>query len=99
MLQDILLTAKEIPDIIAKSETKLNENNLFNINIPGYVFLNTNSETSAGGVGLYLSNDLEFIRRRDLELLEEGIGSCWVELNRRKTKEHYHWLHLPTPIQ
>lgn len=47
---------KEGPDVIAISETKLKENNLTNISIPGYEFLNTNSKTSAGGVGLYLIN-------------------------------------------
>ena len=51
-LNDFILTAKETPEIIAISETKLQDEN---INIPGYVFLNANSPTRAGGVGLYIS--------------------------------------------
>lgn len=86
LLQDILLTTKETPDIIAISETKLNENSRHNITLPGYVFLHTNSQTSAGGVGLYISNELQFIRRRDLELSTDGIESCWVELIRKRQK-------------
>ena len=30
-----------------------------NLNIPGYAFVNVNSKTRAGGVGMYVSNDLE----------------------------------------
>ena len=68
MLNDILDTFKKVLDIIAISETKLNDNFLSNISIPGYSFLNTNSKTSVGGVGLYLAEELNFIRRCDLEL-------------------------------
>ena len=87
-LEDIILTVKGTPEIIAISETKLQEKNIYNISIPGYVFLNTNSPTSAGGVGLYISEELSFIRRRDLALSDDGIESCWVEITRKKTKEH-----------
>ena len=67
-LNDFILTVKETPEIIAVSETKLDDQNIYNISIPGYVFLNTNSPTRAGGVGLYISKELTFIRRRDLEM-------------------------------
>ena len=55
------------------------------MNIPGYAFVNTNSKTQAG-VGLYLSNDLEFSRRSDLDILNDGIESCWIELARTAQK-------------
>ena len=51
-LNDILFSVKETPNIIAISETKLSDNNLLNVSIPGYSFLGMNSKTSAGGVGL-----------------------------------------------
>ena len=51
-----------------------------NLNIPGYAFVNTNSKPQAGGVDLYLSNDLEFSRRSDLDISDDGIESCWIEL-------------------
>ena len=78
------MTVKETPEIIAISETKLQDENICDISIPGYVFLNTNSPTRAGGVGL--SKDLTFIRRRDLEITGDGIESCWVEIMREKEK-------------
>ena len=77
---------KETPDVTAISKTKLNDNSRQNINIPGYTFLNTNSKTAAGGVGLYVSEDLEFVRRRDLHLCLDGVESCWIELPRKRQK-------------
>ena len=56
-LNDLILTVKQTPEIIAISETKLQDENIYNISIPGYVFLNTNSPTSAGGVAfIFLKN-------------------------------------------
>ena len=74
-LNDLILTVKETPEIIAISETKLQDENVYNISIPGYIFLNTNSPTRAGSVGLYISKELTFIRRRDLEITGGGIES------------------------
>ena len=42
-----------LPSIIFVSETCINVNPLFNINIPGYTFLQTRSPTKAGGLGTY----------------------------------------------
>ena len=86
MLHDILSTVKTTPDIIAISESKINENTSANLNIPGYAFVNTNPKTQAGGVGLYLSNNLEFSRRSDLDISDDGIESCWIELARTTQK-------------
>ena len=72
--------------IIAISESKIKENTSANLNIPGYAFVNTNSKTQAGGVGLYLSNNLEFSRRSGLDISDDGIESCWMELARTAQK-------------
>ena len=85
-LNDLILTVKETREIIAISETKLQNENIYNISIPGYVFLNNNSPTRAGRVGLYISQELNFIRRQDLEITSDGIESCWVEIMRQKEK-------------
>ena len=86
LLHDILSTVKSVPDIIAISETKINENTSANLNIPGYAFVNVNSKTRAGGVGMYVSNELEFSRRNDLDISDDGIESCWIELARTAQK-------------
>ena len=88
MLHDILSTVKTTPDIIAVSESKINENTSANLNIPGYTFVNINSKTQAGGVGLFISNDLEFSRRSDLDISGDGIESCWIELAHTAQKKY-----------
>ena len=86
-LNDILMRVKELPNIIAISETKLSDNNPFNTSIPGYSFLSVNSKTSAGGVGFYVSENVNFKRRNDLDLgLREGLENCWIEIERKKQK-------------
>ena len=85
LLHDILLTVETRPrDVSAISETKINENSYANISLPGYNFVNTNSKSQAGGVGLYLANKLEFSRKTDLDISHNGIESCWVELTCHK---------------
>ena len=46
--------------------------------ISGYAFISTNSATSAGGVGLYIADKIDFIRRRNLELPGDKVESCWT---------------------
>ena len=72
-LHDILITVNETPSIIVISETKLSDNSINNISIPGYHFVKKNSKSNAGGVGLYVKEDLKFHRRSDLELEAHGL--------------------------
>lgn len=64
----------------------LKENNIYNINIPGYSFISANSRTAAGVVSIYIANELDFFRRRDIELSGDNIESRWVEIRREKLK-------------
>ena len=41
---------------------------------------------NTGGVELYVSEDLEFVRRRDLDLCMDGVECCWIELSRKRQK-------------
>ena len=86
LLNDILTTFKEMPSIIAISETKLNENNISNISIPGYQFLSKHSPTNAGGVGIYIKDNIQVIRRQDFEFDFDGVETCFLEVPRIKQK-------------
>ena len=87
LLNDILLTVNEIPSVIAISETKLTDKGIQNISLPGYEFIDQNSETNAGGTGLYIKDNIKlFIRRTDLEFSTTGLETCFVELPRTKQK-------------
>ena len=86
LLHDILTSVKSLPDITAISETKLNNNTSANLYIPGYLFISTDSKSQAGGVGLYISDQLEF-SRRDFDISHDGIESCWIEITRERRKK------------
>ena len=45
-----------------------------------------NSRTNAGGVGIYIKENLKFIRRQELEFLTDGLETCFVELPRERQK-------------
>ena len=86
LLNDILTTFKEMSSIIAISETKLNENNISNISSPGYQFLSKHSPTNAGGVGIYIKDNIQVIRRQDFEFDFGGVETCFLEVPRIKQK-------------
>ena len=76
-MTDIAIT----PDIIAISETKLNNNsNYNNIQLPGYTFVNKNSLTQAGGVGKYVKTNLIYKIISDLDLHNDHIEDIWVKV-------------------
>ena len=75
-----------MPSIIAISETKLRENNVYNISILGYEFISKPSKTNTGGVELYIKDDIQFIKRPGLEINLDGIETCFIELPRVKQK-------------
>ena len=71
-------------DIIGISETKISEqlNQNINLNIDGYTFEGTSTETHFGGVGLYIKNGINFNKRNDLSKSLRGISeSIFVELS------------------
>ena len=56
LLEELLFSYKILPDIIGISETKLNKNsNINSILLNGYKFHFLNSQSNAGGVGLYIN--------------------------------------------
>ena len=68
LLHDILYCLESRPNIIAISETRLNENSVSNIELPHYYFFHHDSPTAAGGAGLYVSKNLKSIPRSDVQL-------------------------------
>ena len=68
------------PDILAISETKLNNRSVINIDMPQYNFFHTDSETAAGGAALYISKNLKAIPRADIKFTMPLVESCWAEI-------------------
>ena len=53
---------------MAFSETKINSFNINLINIATYQFERNDSLTNAGGVGLYIKEDLQYVVRTDISI-------------------------------
>ena len=48
------------PNIICLTEARLKQNSLVNTQIPGYKFCHVDSDTNAGGVGIYIDEEIKF---------------------------------------
>ena len=67
------------PHIISLSETKIKGKPLTNISLPGYSFLHNNSQTNAGGVGVYIH---ESLRYDELDCTTDfaGCEDIWIKI-------------------
>ena len=69
------------PDIIAISETKLNErSNLAQIQLPGYNFSHTDSLTRTGGVGIYANSKIRCSVKAELMKGSIECEDIWIEV-------------------
>ena len=80
ILNYFLYTFDNIPDVLAITETKLNDNNVANIDLLNYNFYHTDSPTMAGSAGLYMRKDLQAIHRPDIKFNIPLVESCWSEI-------------------
>ena len=71
--------------IIGLSETriKVDRDQLINTAIPGYIFFSQPTVHEAGGVGLYIRDDIEFHLRDDLSVTTEEYECLWIEIHRK----------------
>ena len=76
------------PHIISLTETKIKDKPLVNITIPGYTFLHANSVSKAGGVGVYVSDLLQF-KKLLFEASFSGSESIWINLTYPGTDINY----------
>ena len=74
--------------IIGLSETRLinNKDSLINTDIPGYTLISQPTNSSAGGVGLYVKQDLNYTLRTKLSLSNSDFESLWIEIDNQSYK-------------
>jgi len=84
-LEEIITPCSKPPDIIALSETRIKETSII-ATLPGYNFINENSQTQAGGVGAYIKNNLKYLQRRDLQFKMHGCENIWLEIIGKRQK-------------
>jgi len=68
------------PDVVCVSETRIKENPVCNISIPGYEFLHVDSPTNAGGVAMYVSTNYKFEINKNIKLNLPECEDLWINL-------------------
>jgi exonuclease III len=87
-LLEILDTKGYHIDVVAVCETFITEENKNLCDIEGYNFESEYRKTkNGGGIGLYISSELNYIKREDLTVFIEGtLESCFVEIINKQGK-------------
>ena len=86
-LQLLLSALKLNFDVIGISETKEQSSGfLSNVDLDGYIFYSQCSNTSAGGVGLYVKENLDHMIRYDLSIAEDEFETIWTEIKNAKSQ-------------
>ena len=87
--------------IIDLSEIKFTQNKevVSNIEIPNYNFIFQQSLSNSGGVGIYIRENLKFVRRHDLVLFLTFVKLCGLRLLIQNKETHYVLLYTDTPVQ
>ena len=84
-LEQLLAVSNKVPDIIAISETRLNDSSNMNcIQLPGYSFRFKHSVTGSscfGGVGLYIRENLNYKELPNLSFDFDGCETYFIEVN------------------
>ena len=84
-LEKLLPQLGKLPDIIAISEIKLHSR--FCFYLEGYLFIQQNSNTKAGGVGMFIKDTINYKTVSSFNLKVEGCEELWVKINSNKTEK------------
>ena len=79
-IEEFLSELNVLPEIISISETKLNSQSTSNVNIAQYDYFHNDSPSKAGGVGLYVKNNVKYSLRNDLNLHLSNCKDIWIEI-------------------
>ena len=71
-----------LSEIKASVDTPISDN----IELPGYKFHYTPSNSAAGGVGIYVKSDLRANKRDDLSFTNDDFETIWIEIDNSKAK-------------
>lgn len=74
------------PEVICISETKIKNEPLSNITLPGYSFINVPSPTNAGGVGVYVSQKCYHKQISSYNIVLQGCENLWLTIECPYTK-------------
>ena len=79
-IEELLQIIKIQPDILAISESKLNNNNKGKASLINYTMVHCDSLSNAGGVALYVSNSLEFHKIDEYSFASSHSETLFIEV-------------------
>ena len=65
---------------LIETKLKIDQEEILNINTPGYNFLSQPSLSNAGGVEVFVKNGISYSCREDLSSVKEAYESLWIEI-------------------
>ena len=80
LIEEFITEVKYSPEVIGKSETKINSNTCPNLNITGFDFFHNDTSSNAG-VGIYINHNLKHKLRNDLLLNLPNCEDIWTEVS------------------
>ena len=81
MLNELLASVTFVPELICSSETSL-KHCFINLSIPNYLFVHADSSTAAGGVAVYISNELNHKKCQTQHAFVKS-ESLWLEVTQQ----------------
>ena len=82
-LKELLSRFKTSPDIIAVSETKLKANEHCKVIVEGYNFFHEGTNTNAGGVGIFIKDNISYSLCNNLKMNIPNCEDLWIKLNHK----------------
>ena len=79
-LQEFLCLQPNLPDVICLTETRLKQQLLLNVNLSEYSLIHNDSPTNAGGVAMYLSEQIRYEVLTEMHMDFSGCENIWVKL-------------------
>ena len=80
LVEEIFYECNKRPDILSFSETRLKPDSICP-SLEGYSFHHVDSLTDCGGVGVFISDKIDFTIRNDLSINSEDCEDIWVEIS------------------
>ena len=84
-LGEFVTQLEKLAETIAISETKLHSE--FKMQLQGYTFIQNNSNTNAGGIGMFIKETLFFQSLNKYQLKTEGCEDLCITININNTKK------------
>ena len=84
-LYDFLVCVPFTPDVLCLSESCIKKQPLVNINLSGYSFVNVDPVGNAGGIAMYVRNNLKITQEQNIHL--HGCESLWLTLYQPNTNK------------